>query len=113
MVFKLKPKRRNASVAVRPPLTKPNTKKMSTSHYSSRPAQSDIGSGTIRIPLENTRRHTRQRAGLWLAVGVVPLLCDGLALAHFANDAVEAVILGGLTIPMGVLVTIAGWEARK
>lgn len=90
---------------------------MSTSHYSSRPAQSDIGSDTIRIPLDTTptnhRRHRRAAANVWLLVGIVLLLADGTAMAHFADSGVEAVIIALLTMPTGILVILAALEARK
>ena len=90
---------------------------MSTSHYSSRPAQNDVGMDTMRIPItgipENTRRHTRQVANLWLGVGVLILICDGIAMAHFANDAVEASIIAALSMPTGILTIIAALAARK
>ena len=91
---------------------------MSTSHYSSRPPQSDIGSDTIRIPigdphLTNTRRHSRATANVWLLVGIVLLLADGTAMAHFANDGLEATIIALLTMPTGMLVILAALEARK
>lgn len=90
---------------------------MSTSHYSSRPAQSDIGADTIRIPLDgvptNQRRHSRAAANVWLLVGIVLLLADGTAMAHFADSGVEATIIALLTMPTGILVILAALEARK
>jgi len=89
---------------------------MSTSHYSSRPAQNDAGADTIRIPLsetQNVRRHTKLVATLWLCVGVMLLLADGTAMYHFANDALEASIIAILSMPTGILVILAALEARK
>jgi len=89
---------------------------MSTSHYSSRPVQSDIGADTIRIPLtdtKNVRRHTGLVATLWLCVGIMLLLADGTAMYHFANDGLEASIIAILTMPTGILVILAALEARK
>lgn len=88
---------------------------MSTSHYS-RPAR-DIGADTIRIPLDgvptNQRCHSRAAATIWLLIGIVLLLADGTAMAHFADSGVEAVIIALLTMPTGILVILAALEARK
>lgn len=87
---------------------------MSTSHYSSRPAQSDVGRDTIRIPLNppaNTRR-APVAANAWLVVGCLVLVCDAIAMAHFANDPVEASIIAALTMPLGVLTIVAAIYAR-
>lgn len=89
---------------------------MSTSHYSSRPAQSDIGRDTIRIPLDSVPRNTRRTptaATLWLIVGCIVLCCDALAMRVFAEDAVEAVIIGILTMPLGILTIVAAIHARR
>lgn len=95
---------------------------MSTSHYSSRPAQSDVGSDTIRIPLDrvpaNTRRHTRLAQQMWFFVGVALMIADGTAMYHFAESAIEACIIAALTLPTAFLVIAAAcntraWEARK
>ena len=40
-------------------------------------------------------------------------MADGIALAHFADDYVEAIILGVLTMPTAAFVIIAALEARK
>jgi hypothetical protein len=89
---------------------------MSTSHYS-RPTRGDVGSETIRIPLDgipaNQRRHGRLAANIWLLAGIVLLLCDGTAMAHFADSGVEACIIAALTMPTGILVILAALEARK
>jgi hypothetical protein len=87
---------------------------MSTSHYS-RPAQYDVGADTVRITTAppNTRRRSSTTAALWMLVGVLLLMCDGLALAHFANDVVEACILAALCMPTGLFVMACAWEARR
>ena len=90
---------------------------MSTSHYSSRPAQSDVGADTIRIPLPqvapNRRRRTRATQLAWLAVGVMLLICDGTAVYKFADSPVESVILALLTMPTGILVILTALQVRK
>jgi hypothetical protein len=48
-----------------------------------------------------------------MLVGVLLLMADGLALAHFADDVVEACILAALCMPTGIFVVAAAWEARK
>jgi hypothetical protein len=87
---------------------------MSTSHYASRPAQEDVGSQTIRIPLASTR-HTKPSIAptIWLAVGICLLLADGVAVYRFADSIVEIVILALLTMPTGTLVILAALEVRK
>jgi len=87
---------------------------MSTSHYS-RPPQGDTGRDTIRIPVGTLRPRRPQRtaATVWLLVGIGLLMADGCAMAHFAESAVEACIVAGLTMPTGVLVILAAMEARK
>jgi hypothetical protein len=78
--------------------------------------QHDVGMDTIRIPLEsptNQRCNSRQVANLWLIVGVILLICDSIAMAHFANDTVEASIIAALSMPTGILVIVAALEARK
>ena len=89
---------------------------MSTSHYS-RPAQTDVGADTIRIPLTdcppNAKKHTRLAANIWLFVGIVLLLADGTAMYHFADSPLEATIIAALTMPTGILVIVAALEARK
>lgn len=62
---------------------------------------------------ENTRKRSRSVAALWLFAGIVILICDGLALAHFANNYVESLILGILTIPSAAFVILCALEARK
>jgi hypothetical protein len=87
---------------------------MSTSHLSSRPPQFDVGADTVRITTPpNIRRRSSTTAALWMLVGVLLLMCDGIALAHFANDVVEACILAALCIPTGLFVMLAAWEARR
>jgi len=71
---------------------------------------------TMRIPIEsptNQRRHSRQVANLWLMVGVLLLICDAIAMAHLADDTIEACIIAFLTMPTGILVIIVALEARK
>jgi len=89
---------------------------MSTSHYS-RPPQGDVGRDTIRLPVGDPhlspRRPQRTAAAVWLLVGVGLLMADGCAMAHFADSAVEAVIVAALTMPTGMLVILAALEARK
>lgn len=89
---------------------------MSTSHYSSRPAQSDIGRDTIRIPLQSVPANTRRdntTATIWLFVGIITLCADALAIRLFCQTPVETVILALLTVPLGVLTIIAALGARK
>ena len=89
---------------------------MSTSHYSSRPPQGDVGRDTIRLPLGDPHlrpRPQRTAATGWLLVGIALLMADGCAMAHFADSVVEAVIVASLTMPTGILVILAALEARK
>jgi hypothetical protein len=90
---------------------------MSTSHYSSRPAQNDVGADTIRIPLSqaapNRRRRTRATQLAWLAVGVALLLADGTAMYRYADSALESVCIALLTMPTGILVILAALQVRK
>jgi len=86
---------------------------MSTSHYSSRPVQNDVGADTIRIPLHVPQNRRRHSAAAWMFFGVCLLLADGAALAHFADSPLEAGILAALTMPTGILVILAALEARK
>jgi len=89
---------------------------MSTSHYASRPEQSDVGSNTIRIPLDrvpkNTRRHSNLTIRLWMAIGVALLIADGTAMVHFADSPLEASIIAFLTMPTGILVMLAAINTR-
>ena len=62
---------------------------------------------------QNTPKYTRLCASLWVLIGVLILMADGIALAHFADDYVEAIILGILTMPTAAFVIIAALEARK
>ena len=87
---------------------------MSTSHYSSRPAQSDIGADTIRIPLDGVSKNVRRTNAQFLfCVGVLLLMADGLAMKYFAEGFGEAAIIAALTMPLGLLVIFAALEARK
>lgn len=94
-------------------------KNMSTSHYSSRPEQNDVGSDTIRIRIPaNRRRRTQLAQQMWFCVGVAILIADGTAMYHFAESAVEACIIAALTLPTAILVIAAAcntraWEAGK
>jgi len=92
---------------------------MSTSH--SRPPQGDVGRDTIRLPIGDPhlsphltpRRPQRTAATVWLLAGIVLLLADGTAMAHFADSGVEACIIAALTMPTGIFVILAALEARK
>jgi len=88
---------------------------MSTSHYSQRPYDADRD--TIRLPIagesRNRRKHSRLTAACWVAVGVALLVADGTAMYHFADSALEATIIALLSMPTGILVILAGLEARK
>jgi len=90
---------------------------MSTSHYSSRPPQGDVGSDTIRLPVGDPhltpRRPQRVAATVWLFSGIGLLLADGTAMMHFADSGVEACIIAALTMPTGIFVILAALEARK
>lgn len=82
---------------------------MSTSHYSSRPAQTDVSSQTMRIPLpihySNSRRLRRTRT-LWLLMAGLSLtLIDGLALAICVDLPVESMVLAALSMLAGAFVT--------
>jgi hypothetical protein len=48
-----------------------------------------------------------------VAVGVALLVADGTAMYHFADSALEATIIALLSMPTGILVILAGLEARK
>jgi energy-converting hydrogenase Eha subunit A len=88
---------------------------MSTSHYASRPACTDIGKDTLRLPLESTPPNTRRSNtwAIWFAVGVIVLCADALAIRLFCETPLETVILASLTMPLGILTIIAALEARK
>jgi hypothetical protein len=62
---------------------------------------------------ENTRKRSRSVAALWLFAGIAILVCDGLALAHFANNYAESLVLGILTIPSAAFVILCALEALK
>ena len=82
---------------------------MSTSHYSSRPAQNDVGSQTIRIPLPleySASRRLRRTRALWLlAAGLVLTLADGVALALCVDLPVVSMVLAALSMVAGAFVT--------
>jgi len=87
---------------------------MSTSHYASRPAQEDVGSNTIRIPLKTTqpKKHTITPS-VWLTLGVCLLLADGVCVYKYADSPLESIVLALLTMPTGILVILAALEVRK
>ena len=89
---------------------------MSTSHYSSRTAQTDkILSAWLTNP-DNPRNQCKRRhiyAAIWMAAGAILLMLDILAIRFFATDAVEALVLAALTMPTGLFVLLAALEARK
>lgn len=62
---------------------------------------------------KNTRKRTRTFAALWLFLGIAILICDGIALKHFANNYAESVILALLTMPSAGFVILCALEARK
>ena len=90
---------------------------MSTSHYSSRPAQHDVGSQTMRIPLPITysaSRRTRRCRALWLFVaGLALAIIDGIALAVWADMPVEATIIAALSMLAGGFVMAVAFTLVK
>jgi polyferredoxin len=89
---------------------------MSTSHYASRPAQTDkILSAWLKNPHNpaNELKKRRLYAAIWMAAGGILLILDILAIRFFATDAVEALVLAALTAPTGIFVILAALEARK
>jgi hypothetical protein len=74
-----------------------------------RPAQHDVGSQTIRIPLPihySASRRLRRTRALWLFVaGLALTLVDGIALAMWADLPVESVIIAALSMLAGIFVT--------
>ena len=89
---------------------------MSTSHYASRPAQTDkILSAWLRNPHNPTNELRKRRlyATLWMLGGGVILMLDLIAVRFFATDALEALTLAALTLPTGAFILLAGLEARK
>jgi len=73
------------------------------------------GSQTIRLPLKNETRvaDRRTHATVLLALGVILLLLDGCALAHFADSIPEGVVLAALTMPAALFVILCALEVRK
>jgi hypothetical protein len=87
---------------------------MSTSHYSSRPAQTDVGSETIRIPIDRSLPPPARRFGIVMFIlGGIILCADGLMAAYFAETIWEALIICALSMPLAVIVTCVGRELRK
>lgn len=90
---------------------------MSTSHYSSRPAQTDVGSQTMRIPLPITysaSRRTRRSKALWLFLaGLALSVIDGMALAICADLPVESVVIAALSMLTGLFVTAVAFTLVK
>jgi len=87
---------------------------MSTSHYASRPAQTDVGSETIRIPLDRSLPPPARPLGLVMFIlGGIILCADGLMAAYFAETIWEASIICTLSMPLAVIVTCIGRELRK
>jgi len=89
---------------------------MSTSHYSSRPAQTDkILSAWLKNPHnpQNELKKRRLYAAIWMAAGGILLMLDVIAIRFFATDAVESLVLAALTAPTGLFVMLCALEARK
>lgn len=88
---------------------------MSTSHYASRPATDKVLSAWLYNPDNPTNllRKRRLYAKMWMASAVVIGLFDVLAVRFFANDALEALILGALTLPTALFILLCAIEARK
>ena len=89
---------------------------MSTSHYSSKPAQTDkILSAWLTNPdnPRNQRKHRHLYAAIWMAAGAILLMLDVVAIRFFATDAVEALVLAALTAPTGLFLILCSLEARK
>jgi hypothetical protein len=82
-----------------------------------RPAQTDVGSQTMRIPLpitySNSRRVRRSKA-LWLFLAGLSLaLIDGIALALCADLPVESVVIAALSMLTGLFVTAVAFTLVK
>ena len=87
---------------------------MSTSHYASRPAQTDVGAKTIRIPLDRSLPPPARPLGLVMFfLGAIILCADGFMAAYFAETIWEASIICTLSMPLAVIVTCIGRELRK
>lgn len=89
---------------------------MSTSHYSRRADGADVIQPAFLTDPDrpaNLRRYNRQAAAVWMLLGCILLICDGLALAHFADSALEAVVWAVLCMPTGIFIVLAALEARK
>jgi hypothetical protein len=74
-----------------------------------RPAQTDVGSQTMRIPLPITysaSRRTRRSKALWLFLaGLALTVVDGIALALCADLPVESVVIAALSMLTGLFIT--------
>jgi hypothetical protein len=89
---------------------------MSTSHYSRRADGADVIQPAFLTDPdrpENLRRFNREAAFAWMILGCVLLIFDGLALAHFADSVLEAVVWGLLCMPTSIFIVCAALEARK
>jgi hypothetical protein len=62
---------------------------------------------------ENVRKQVRKSALGWLFLGTVLLLCDGAALAYFANNSLEAIVLALLCFPTSLFVIACALQVRK
>lgn len=75
----------------------------------SRPAQTDVGSQTMRIPLPITysaSRRVRRSKALWLFLaGLALTVVDGVGLAFYADMPIESVILAALSMIAGGFIT--------
>lgn len=75
----------------------------------SRPAQTDVGSQTMRIPLPihySASRRGRQNKALWLFIaGLALTVVDGVCLAFYADMPIESVILAALSMIAGGFIT--------
>jgi len=74
-----------------------------------RPAQTDVGSQTMRIPLPITysaARHRQRNKAVWLLLaGLALTVVDGVGLAFYADLPVESVILAALSMLAGGFIT--------
>lgn len=74
-----------------------------------RPAQTDVGAHTMRIPLPITysaSRRVRRSKALWLFLaGLALTVVDGVGLAFYADMPIESVILAALSMIAGGFIT--------